>query len=356
MEIFEVGVRCWYTSHEFRIGEEGMKCPSCNKVMKIDVWNSRQECFCGNRNLVRARAMNSPAIRFSHSPRLNRPRIEQQDRNYNTFPSTTYSNPNVSTTISSPISRNSERIPEELVYFFQVIAYLFSLFVIAKPYWLIVGKLSNILINVLASFDTVSDKIDWNFSDLIIFLFLFVLFFIGQIIWGIFCLVMFFVLPLRVWAFASLIFNNYLLRGQRRSAWYVGIFTTMLTVTLVIFSLRSYLGKPLSDSTQTTISRTVNPTVDTSEWSFPLSQCGDNNPDGEQQFYPVFVNKTDDLTLQYIRENYCNDAFIKYRESLDIQSIQVASFLTYSQAEEFSKIMIDDPKVNNCEVGNPDLN
>jgi len=66
----------------------------------------------------------------------------------------------------------------------------------------------------------------------------------------------------------------------------------------------------------------------------------------------VFVNKTDQKTLNYIRQNYSGDAFIKYRESVNRESIQVASFLDYSKADSFAKTMIRDPKINSGEVGN----
>lgn len=82
------------------------------------------------------------------------------------------------------------------------------------------------------------------------------------------------------------------------------------------------------------------------------ASCGDNNPNGSSlSWYPVFVNKTDQNTLNYIRQNYCGDAFVKYRESANRKSIQVGSFLDYSKADSFAKAMIRDPKINSGEVG-----
>jgi hypothetical protein len=82
------------------------------------------------------------------------------------------------------------------------------------------------------------------------------------------------------------------------------------------------------------------------------ASCGDNDPNGSSlSWYPVFVNKADQNTLNYIRQNYCGDAFIKYRESANRESIQVASFLDYSKADDFAKSMIRDSQINSGEVG-----
>lgn len=82
------------------------------------------------------------------------------------------------------------------------------------------------------------------------------------------------------------------------------------------------------------------------------TSCGDNDPNGSSlSWYSVFVNKTDQNTLNYIRQNYCGDAFIKYRESANRESIQVASFLDYSKADDFAKSMIRDSQINSGEVG-----
>lgn len=85
----------------------------------------------------------------------------------------------------------------------------------------------------------------------------------------------------------------------------------------------------------------------------PLAQCGDKPPGGVKTWYPVFVNRTDESTFQYIQQTYCRDAFLVYRESLDRQSIQVASFLNKSTADQFAKTLLREPKINSGEVGSP---
>ena len=87
------------------------------------------------------------------------------------------------------------------------------------------------------------------------------------------------------------------------------------------------------------------------QWDFPLPSCGDENPPGEQRFYPVFVNKTDSQTLNYIRSNYCGDAFVIYREKFDKKSIQVVSFLNKDEAVRFAQIMLEDNRIRSGEVG-----
>jgi hypothetical protein len=79
--------------------------------------------------------------------------------------------------------------------------------------------------------------------------------------------------------------------------------------------------------------------------------CGDSNPPGLQDFYPVFVNKVDQSTFNYIRRSYCGDAFIVTRKSKTMKSIQVASFLSMKKATEFAKAMDRDSKINHVEVG-----
>jgi hypothetical protein len=93
-----------------------------------------------------------------------------------------------------------------------------------------------------------------------------------------------------------------------------------------------------------------------SRWKFPLSECGDSNPLGLQNFYPVFVNSTNQESLNYIKSNYCNDAYIKYREVAKRESIQVASFLSKSTADEFARIMSQDSRIGSGEVAEPTLN
>jgi len=97
-------------------------------------------------------------------------------------------------------------------------------------------------------------------------------------------------------------------------------------------------------------------TQNASRWNFPLSECGDKKTPGLQQFYPVFVNKTNQKNLDYIQQSYCKDAFITTRKLTKKQAIQVASFRTKETAIDFARIMIKDPKINSGEVAEPTLN
>lgn len=90
-------------------------------------------------------------------------------------------------------------------------------------------------------------------------------------------------------------------------------------------------------------------------WRFPQSACGDRNPPGEQNFYPVYVNRIDSRTLNYITKNYCRDAYILTRKETGKRAIQVASFSNKNKAFEFANIMIKNPNINSGEVGNPSL-
>jgi hypothetical protein len=117
--------------------------------------------------------------------------------------------------------------------------------------------------------------------------------------------------------------------------------------TIVVIFLVIGLISTLSNQNNST----VNQQSQSSNQIYKAS-CGDNNPNGSSlSWHPVFVNKTDQNTLNYIRQNYCGDAFVKYRESANRKSIQGASFLDYSKADSFAKAMIRDPKINSGEVG-----
>jgi serine/threonine protein kinase len=88
-------------------------------------------------------------------------------------------------------------------------------------------------------------------------------------------------------------------------------------------------------------------------WDFPRAECGDLNPQGDQLFYPVFVNRTDDSVIDYIRSNYCGDAYLMTRKDSNQKAIQVASFQSKEKADEFSQIMLRDPMINSSEIGSP---
>jgi hypothetical protein len=88
-------------------------------------------------------------------------------------------------------------------------------------------------------------------------------------------------------------------------------------------------------------------------WRFPKSACGDDNPSGIQTFYPVFVSPSDQDTLNYIKKSYCEDAFVRTIKALNGNFIQVGSFQTKEKALQFSSILLSDPKIDKAEVGTP---
>ncbi len=90
-------------------------------------------------------------------------------------------------------------------------------------------------------------------------------------------------------------------------------------------------------------------------WRFPRSSCGDRNYSGLQKFYPVYVNRTDINTLNYIKRNYCRDAFITVRKQSGKKSIQVVSFSDRRKAFTFAQILLNDSGVKSAEVGEPTL-
>lgn len=69
------------------------------------------------------------------------------------------------------------------------------------------------------------------------------------------------------------------------------------------------------------------------DYDFPLDSCGDKDPGGTNIWYGVYVDDMPE-NLNIIRSNYCQDAIRKYRQQEQIYSIQVASFINESEAEQ----------------------
>ena len=136
-------------------------------------------------------------------------------------------------------------------------------------------------------------------------------------------------------------------------------------IALLLLFIIIAFGTCTSQSNQQSRTRTPQPQKSTQpqknssqnypSWSFPRSECGDPNPFGLQNFYPVYVNRTDGSTLRYIKSNYCKDADLMTRTSVNRKSIQVASFRRKERAYEFSKIMLRDPSINSAEIGSVSL-
>ncbi|MBW4497492.1 MAG: hypothetical protein KME26_31395 [Oscillatoria princeps RMCB-10] len=66
METFEPGIKSAYSLHQFREGEQGMKClrPGCTRVMTIAEWEEKRRCFCQYTNAVLATARSAPPTRL----------------------------------------------------------------------------------------------------------------------------------------------------------------------------------------------------------------------------------------------------------------------------------------------------
>ena len=86
---------------------------------------------------------------------------------------------------------------------------------------------------------------------------------------------------------------------------------------------------------------------------FPQPACGDDNPPGLQDFYPVFVNPSNQETLDYVRQSYCGDALVKTRKDTNKKAIQVVSFRSREKALQFSDVLRSDSKLAEVEIGEP---
>ncbi len=80
---------------------------------------------------------------------------------------------------------------------------------------------------------------------------------------------------------------------------------------------------------------------------FPKNTCGDRDPGGTNDWYPVYV-KYSEYNLTKIREFYCGDA-LKNRRKTGEMSIQVASFLNQQDALKFANVM--QSELGSAEVG-----
>ncbi|MEO0687792.1 MAG: hypothetical protein AAFY76_22745, partial [Cyanobacteria bacterium J06649_11] len=90
--------------------------------------------------------------------------------------------------------------------------------------------------------------------------------------------------------------------------------------------------------------------------SFPKDTCGEQQPANEKTdtltFYPVFVNYSED-NLQAIKDNYCRDAFKKFREDNGKEAIQVSSFISKERANQFTEFLENKLGNVNAELGKP---
>lgn len=85
---------------------------------------------------------------------------------------------------------------------------------------------------------------------------------------------------------------------------------------------------------------------------YPQSSCGDTLPTDPNayplSFYPVFLQKSD-INFQKVTTQFCRDAYPMFRESKNIEAIQVASFISRERAEFFREFLQEN--VGIAEVG-----
>lgn len=358
METFNAETtRCAWDNTSFQPDDQGMMCSSssCHAVMKLESWREYQYCrACQGREAVPAVAVsaNGRSPRRIGSMSNNRTirrtvseRRDPIDRTANYI----YTDRDPLPNTTPPI----DRLPSWLVSLFKFCVYLFSTLISAIFYPPIFQSITNILSGVFSFVDTLSNKVEWSFTDLLLYLLQFPVAFI----WGIFGIAMFIVVcglvSQSILTFSSWFFNSNTLSSGNRPVQYIGLLAAILAILLGLKWYKSS-SKEISPPQETNSTPSSTITVSGS-WSFPMPECGSENPPGEQNFYPVFVNQIDDYTLRYIQRKYCNDAFIKYRESVERKSIQVASFRNKSQAQELAQLMLDDRQINSGEVGAPTL-
>jgi len=138
----------------------------------------------------------------------------------------------------------------------------------------------------------------------------------------------------------------------------VWVYAPLIFITIVFgtwISQSNQQSRTRPSQPQSSAQPQNNPSQNYPSWNFPRSACGDSDPPGFQTFYPVFVNRTDESTLRYIKSNYCMDADLMTRQSGNRKSIQAASFRSKERAFELSQIMLRDPRINSAEVGSPSL-
>jgi len=80
----------------------------------------------------------------------------------------------------------------------------------------------------------------------------------------------------------------------------------------------------------------------------PEDSCGDRDPGGINIWYPVYISYSE-RNLEQSRKHYCRDAIKNYRESNQKFSVQIASFLSSSEAQKFASFM--QTEIGSGEVG-----
>lgn len=91
-----------------------------------------------------------------------------------------------------------------------------------------------------------------------------------------------------------------------------------------------------------------------SQQDFPKDRCGDDMPTDSNitsvQFYPVNISYSPE-NLDFIRANFCRDAYQKRDKSTREKLIQISSFTDQNKAQEFANFV--ESKVSGVTVGLP---
>jgi ARC6-like, IMS domain len=98
MSDFEVGIKCCWEQHTFKVGETARKCGTCQKVMTISAWEEKRRCRCGSTNTIlsvaRSNSVSSATTRISITQPVAPPTIRTTNQpnrpsRYSTPPSST---------------------------------------------------------------------------------------------------------------------------------------------------------------------------------------------------------------------------------------------------------------------------
>jgi hypothetical protein len=340
MENFEPGIRCPWTNYTFSINDRGRKCSRCERVITLSAWQEKQRCFCGSTSLVEAvartstptqilrttRPQPSPASSSSSNPRETfEPGIRCPWTNY-TF----------STNDRGRKCSRCERVITLSAWQEKQRCFCGSTSLVEA-----VARTSTPTQISRTTRPTNSPRVSSNTN-------------VSS-------------LPRATTSRSQSTSSTTSLRQTSSSSSYspasdsLGSGCSCLALLLLFIMIA--FGTCTSQSNQQSRTRTTqapkttqpqsNPAQNYLGWNFPRPECGDSNPPGLQNFYPVFVNRTDSSTLQYIKSNYCGDAYLMTRTSVNRKAIQVASFRDKDKAFEFSRIMLRDSRINSAEVGSP---
>jgi hypothetical protein len=84
---------------------------------------------------------------------------------------------------------------------------------------------------------------------------------------------------------------------------------------------------------------------ESTSFHFPQSSCGDKPTEGDDNWYPVFIDGAD---LESIRANYCADAVATKRKDTGVDTVQLASLTSHERALELAQAV-------NGDVGEPTI-